>query len=150
MFYVSSLNNGMIGVMDTSDYVEEFYTHEDLVSLVTKYRVKIEGFIYTGSVWKARLKTEDILALEGMQAGDIFLLHLPDCKEEWVMYLGETGECNHRYLSSDGDTHVLTISFLVRNLGNVITSRKVDDWSKTKLEIVLRKTCPTLAMRLGL
>lgn len=36
MFYVSSIKNNKIGITDTNDFVEEFYTDSDIVSFIKK------------------------------------------------------------------------------------------------------------------
>ena len=150
MFYISQLKSGgYIGVTDTNDGVEEFYLLDDLAKLVKENNIKIEGFIYTGSFWKTRVKTEDMIRLEHMRLGDFFLLHREGCEDEWVMYFGETGECNHCYLDTKGDTHVLTTRYLTKHKGNVILG-EIDVDSKFKLVDILRRNFPSRALQLGL
>ena len=43
MFYVSSKNNGLFGVIDTDDNVEEFYTKEKLLQIVSNLNLEIDG-----------------------------------------------------------------------------------------------------------
>lgn len=45
MFYISSFSNGLYGVMDTADGVEELYTKSKIIRIVEK-GVKIEGVEY--------------------------------------------------------------------------------------------------------
>ena len=150
MFYISNLKaGGYVGVTDTADGVEEFYTMDELSNLVKSYNIRIEGFIYTGSFWKTRVKTVDIVALEQMRLGDFFLLHRDGHADEWVMYFGETGECNHCYLDLRGDTHVLTTRYLLKNKGTVVHG-EIDVDSKFKLINILRRNFPVQALQCGL
>lgn len=150
MFFISSLmSGGNIGVTDTNDGVEEFYTMDELSNIVKSHNIRIEGFIYTGSFWKTRVKTADIVALEQMRLGDFFLLHRDGFKDEWVMYLGETGECNHCYLDLKGDTHVLSTRYLLKNKGTVLRG-EIDSDSKLKLINILRRNFPAKALQCGL
>lgn len=49
MFYVSSIENGKIGVTDTDDNVEEFYKDRELFKIINKYKLKVYGTsIYNG------------------------------------------------------------------------------------------------------
>lgn len=46
MFYVSSIKGDKIGVTDTSDNIEEFYSDSQIVDIINKGKVKIYGTNY--------------------------------------------------------------------------------------------------------
>ena len=60
MFYVSSINGMTVGVTDTLDNVEEFYTARDLMSLIKKYNLKISGVDWSGGVCTFREISEGV------------------------------------------------------------------------------------------
>ena len=120
MFYVSSLRNNMtcishakssdmVGVTDTDDGVEEMYTVDELASIVDKHRVRIAGFVHTGSFFVLYLFTKDMLRLDSLNKGDFFYLTLPDREKKIVMYVDNDG----KWIFFDGDeTHSLSRAFL--------------------------------------
>ena len=60
MFYVSNISGVTVGVTDTLDNVEEFYTARDLMSLIKKYNLKISGVDWTGGVCTFSVMSEGV------------------------------------------------------------------------------------------
>ena len=89
MFYISSKNGDMLGVTDTKDGVEEIYSKDELSKIVSKNRIRINGFTYTGSRFNVEVKNPDLIFIENLQNGDVFML---DGKP--AMRIGETGARN--------------------------------------------------------
>lgn len=89
MFYVSSKNGDKLGVTDTKDNVEEFYTKEELADFFFNHRIRISGVTYTGLEFKIEVKSASLIKLESLCSCDVFKLDGVLC-----MYLGETGERN--------------------------------------------------------
>lgn len=71
MFYISSINGNKLGVTDTKDNVEEFYTKEELADLFYNHRVYIEGFVHTGSGFHVYVKNLSLLKLEKLRNGEV-------------------------------------------------------------------------------
>lgn len=89
MFYISSKNGDMLGVTDTKDGVEEIYSKDELSKIVIKNRIRINGFTYTGSRFNVEVKNPDLIFIENLQNGDVFMLD-----EKPAMRVGETGTRN--------------------------------------------------------
>lgn len=86
MFYISSIKGNKLGVTDTKDDVEEFYTKEELADFFFNHRIKISGFTYTGSKFSIEVKSKSLIHLESLSNGDVFKLNGVLC-----MRVGETG-----------------------------------------------------------
>lgn len=86
MFYISSKNGDNLGVTDTADNVEEFYTKAQLANFFRNNNIRINGFTYTGSSFKVEVKNPALIFIENLQNGDVFIL---DGKP--AMRVGETG-----------------------------------------------------------
>lgn len=86
MFYISSKNGDKLGVTDTKDNVEEFYTKEELADFFFNHRIKIFGFTYTGSKFNIEVKSTSLIKLESLSNGDVFKLGGVLC-----MRVSETG-----------------------------------------------------------
>lgn len=156
MFYVSSCSQGkvgsydsQIGVTDTEDGVEEFYSQSFLETLVKEKGIQISGFVHTGSGWKVRYKTSDIVKLESLSRGDCFTLSLEGMSPMCVMYLGETGQCNWSYMCADGSTHVLTRKFLLK-YKDCVSLGKVSEFERSSLVKAVKKNFPSQAINMGL
>lgn len=52
MFYVSSKNNGLLGVTDSKDGVEEFYTSAELKNIATSLNLDIWGFLDENNIFE--------------------------------------------------------------------------------------------------
>ena len=89
MFYISSKNGDMLGVTDSKDGVEEIYSKDELSKIVIKNRIRINGFTYTGSRFNVEVKNPDLIFIENLQNGDVFMLD-----EKPAMRIGETGARN--------------------------------------------------------
>lgn len=72
MFYVSSKRGDKLGVTDTKDGVEEFYTREELASFYRNDGIKIVGFDYTGSGFRIEVKSLELIMLDKLAIGDAF------------------------------------------------------------------------------
>lgn len=75
MFYISSKKNDLLGVTDTKDNIEEFYSKEDLAKIFLECHIKINGFTYTGSSFKIEVKNLALISIENLQNGDVFMLN---------------------------------------------------------------------------
>lgn len=93
MFYISSHKyKGSVevwGVTDTDDGIEEFYTLGQLGKFFKENGIRINGLVYTGSSFKCYIKSLAIIALEGLQIGDSFILK-DDKTAKQVLYVGRT------------------------------------------------------------
>lgn len=87
MFYVSSIKNDLLGVTDTDDGVEEFYSKEELSKISLENRIGINGFTYTGSSFKVEVKSPALIFIENLKNGDVFILD-----EKPAMRVGETSK----------------------------------------------------------
>lgn len=107
MFYISHVEPDSVGVTDTEDGVEEFYTKSDLEKLISKSspRIKIEGMTYTGSKFVYERKNASIVILEHINKGDSFQLIRKGFSEE-VLYIGENGKRD--FVFFNGCYHTLT------------------------------------------
>lgn len=74
MFYISSKNGDKLGVTDTNDNVEEFYTKAQLANFFRNNNIRINGFTYTGSDFKIEVKSISLIKLEQLEDGDVFYL----------------------------------------------------------------------------
>ena len=79
----------MLGVTDSKDGVEEIYSKDELSKIVIKNRIRINGFTYTGSRFNVEVKNPDLIFIENLQNGDVFMLD-----EKPAMRIGETGARN--------------------------------------------------------
>lgn len=75
MFFVSSLNGSQIGVTDTDDGVEDFFSKEDLGNIVLNKGMRINGFTHTGSDFRIEVKNLALIFLESIPNGTVFLLN---------------------------------------------------------------------------
>ena len=89
MFYISSKNGDKLGVTDTRDNKEEFYTKDELSKICRENRIRINGFTYTGSSFKVEVKNLALIFIESLQNGDVFILD-----DKPAMRIGETGARN--------------------------------------------------------
>ena len=136
MFYISHIepnnisvtgNDGIeryydtVGVMDTEDGVEEYYTKPDLEKLIraNSFKIKIEGMTYTGSKFVYERKNESIVRLERLNRGDSFRLVSSDGTSNEVLYIGENGVRDFLYFDSSGNKYILKRKHLLSGMYSV-------------------------------
>ena len=110
MFYISTVSEEKLGVTDTSDMVEEFYTRGELESLVKSNNLLISGFTYTGSRFKVERKSLAIVKLESLENGAPFRIN-------GVLYIlvGENGVRDFIVYSSSNGIVKLKRGLLLNN-----------------------------------
>lgn len=109
MFYVSSINENLYGVTDTTDGVEEFYTVDQIYNLVYKLRIKIVGVskdnIIVQNFSQQAIAVANILEpLEGKIKKASFLSH-PNDKDTMDIYksICEYIKVKYRSVYSDNE-----------------------------------------------
>ena len=123
MFYISSKKNDLLGVTDTKDNIEEFYSKEDLAKIFLESHIKINGLTYTGSSFKIEVKNLALIFIENLQNGDVFML---DGKP--AMRIEETGMRDFS-IFSDGKMLNISRKSLLNGDYNVST-KAVSDTNK--------------------
>lgn len=74
MFYVSAKYHDGVGITDTEDGVIERYTYEQIAKIIKEYKIRVYGLVYTGSKYKARVTSPELVDLEEIEDGTVFLL----------------------------------------------------------------------------
>ena len=124
MFYVSSVrysNNGdkLYGIMDTSDDVEEFYSADQLHSILNKIGyTEIKGAVYTGSYVKCEAVTPVIVAISELPKYESFKLSI-NGKVFKFMKTGELSTGKGWHITEGKVPKTLTKQWLIENKDNV-------------------------------
>lgn len=73
MFYVSAKYHDGVGITDTEDGVVERYTYEQIAEIIKEYKIKVHGLVYTGSKYKVRITSPELIDLEEVGNGSVFM-----------------------------------------------------------------------------
>lgn len=82
MFYISSVKDKMIGVTDTDDGIEEWYTRDQVTQFLTEFNTLIRGAVHDSKGLSVTVTTPELIKVEEMPMGSAFELH----KEHEVEY----------------------------------------------------------------
>lgn len=75
MFYVSDKYHDGVGITDTEDGVKERYTYEQIAKIIKEYKIRVYGLVYTGSKYKARVTSPELVDLEEIEDGTVFMFN---------------------------------------------------------------------------
>lgn len=90
MFYYSGNQSGKYGITDSVDNITEYYTEDELYSILQKIGfTSIKGIVYTGSKLKFRETTPVIETLSTLQKGTKFKIRFDGVMHDYTM-LGVT------------------------------------------------------------
>lgn len=90
MFYISSVQKKYIGVTDTDDGIEEWYTREQIMQFLTEYQTVIKGAEVKNSVLQLTVTCPQIAEIERYAIGTPFEIH-KDGEIQYFVKMGDVG-----------------------------------------------------------